>query len=167
MVPLIILAIEDPIKRAKYSDAYTDYSQHLIAVAKALLKDDSLAEDAVHDAFASLIAADKLPDDALGQKALLTTIVRNKSLDMIKKQKHIAYEEPSEAQQGYTTMTETIELYMLIGHLPESLRDVLIMHYENDLKAKEIADILDISVEAVYKRLERAKAALRKEYLGE
>lgn len=167
MVPIIILAIEDPIKRAKYGDVYTELKQHLIGVALSVLKNEFEAEEAVHDAFLALIKSDILPDDAFKQKALLTIIVKNKALDMIKKQKHLACEEPTEVQIGFTTITDKVELHMLIGQLPEILRDVLVMHYENDLKAQEIAEIMNINVDTVYKRLERAKAVLRKEYLRE
>ena len=167
MIPLVILAIEDPVKRARYEDAYVNYRQHLIAVAVSLLKDDSLAEDALQEAFASTIAKDALPEDGLKQKALLTTVVKNKALDILKNRKYIADEEPSEAQLGSFFANEQVEMDMLIDRLPDIYRDVIIMYYMADLSARKISGILGISYNNVLKRLERARHLLRKEYWEE
>ncbi len=50
--------------------------------------------------------------------------------------------------------------------LPEDLRDVLILHYFQDLKLREIASILKISLPLVKYRLARAREIL-KEAIGE
>ena len=167
MVPFVILAIEDPVRRARYQDAYLEYSQHLIAVAMSLLKDEHLAEDALHDAFEAIIKADTLPEDGLGQKALLTTVVKHKALDMLKHQKFIADDEPSEEQLGFTVMPEKVELDMIIESLPNIYKEVIILYYENDLSVNRIAVILGLSNETVRKRLERARKMLGKEYWEE
>ena len=167
MVPFVILTIDDPVKRARYSDAYLKHSQHLIAVAMSLLHDSSAAEDALHDTFAAIITADTLPEDWMEQKALLTTVIKHKSIDMLNRMKHLADEEPFEFQMDSADETERIELDMLIDLLPDIYKDVLIMYYENGLSAKQIAGILDVSVDTVFKRLERARKLLRKEYLEE
>ena len=167
MIPLLVLTIDDPVKRARYSDAYIRHRQHLIAVAMSVLGDASLAEDALHDTFAALISADVMPEDGMQQKALLTTVIRRKSIDMLRHMKHLADEEPSESQLGSEDATERIELDMCIELLPDIYKDVLVMYYENDLSAGKIADILGISTDTVYKRLERARRLLRKEYLEE
>ena len=110
MVPFVILAIEDPVKRARYQDAYLTLNQHLIAVAMSLLNDKQSAEDALQDAFEAIIDADILPEDDLGQKALLTTVVKRKALDILKHKRFLADDEPSEDQLGFTFMTEKVEL---------------------------------------------------------
>ena len=167
MVPLAILAIDDPVKYARYEAAYLNYEQHLIGVAMSLLKDNSLAEDVLHDTFEAIIAAEVLPEDTFKQKALLTTVIKNKALDMLKHQKFMADREPSDAQLGVVYMPEKIELDMLIERLPDIYKDVLVMYYELDLSAKKIASVLGISYDTVLKRLERARNLLRKEYLEE
>ena len=164
MVPLVILAIEDPVKRARYQDAYENYNQHLITVSLSILKDKALAEDALHDAFEAIIKANVLPEDALEQKALLTTVVKRKALDILKHQKFLADNEPSEEQLGAVFMSEKPELDLLIDRIPEIYRDVLIMYYEDDLSVKKIASILGINYDTALKRLERARKLLRREY---
>lgn len=167
MLPLVILSIEDPGKRAKYSDAYIRLRDHLIAVAVSILNDAALAEDALQDAFESIIKADALPSDPFGQKALLTTVVRRKALDMLKHMKRLADEEPSEEKISVEDNSKQLELDMLIEKLPCIYREVLVMHYESDMTTKQISEVLDISRPAVLKRLERARELLRKEYFEE
>jgi RNA polymerase sigma-70 factor (ECF subfamily) len=167
MVPFVILAIEDPVKRVRYQDAYTKYNQHLIAVAMSLLKDKHLAEDALHDAFEAVIKADVLPEDGLAQKAFLTTIVKHKALDILKHQRFLADDEPTEEQLGFTSVSEKAELDMIIDSLPNIYQEVILLYYENDLSVNKIAGILGISQETVRKRLERARKLLSKAYWEE
>ncbi len=167
MVPFVILAIEDPVKRARYQDAYLTLNQHLIAVAMSLLNDKQSAEDALQDAFEAVIDADILPEDDLGQKALLTTVVKRKALDILKHKRFLADDEPSEEQLGFTVMSEKIELDMIIDNLPDIYKEVLILFYENGLSAKKIASVLGINYNTILKRLERARKMLREQYWEE
>ena len=47
------------------------------------------------------------------------------------------------------------------GRMPESLQTVCRMHYFDDRKAWQIAEMLTINLNAVLKRLERARTAIR------
>ena len=75
------------------------------------------------------------------------------------------------ARKAQTVMEKGGELYLAA---PDSiqqraameLRDVLILHYFQDLKLREIADILQIGLPLVKYRMRQAKACMR-ELLGE
>ena len=58
------------------------------------------------------------------------------------------------------------DLFTAIRKLPEELREVLILRYFQDLKLREIAQILQIGLPLVKYRLRRAKQCMR-EQLGE
>lgn len=47
--------------------------------------------------------------------------------------------------------------------LSQIYKDVLLLHYVNDFSVKEISRMLDISIDNVRKRLERAKRLLKSE----
>lgn len=53
------------------------------------------------------------------------------------------------------------QLVKTISELPEIYKDVIFLYYLEDFTTKEIADMLDITVQAVWKRLERAKKLLK------
>ena len=53
------------------------------------------------------------------------------------------------------------ELVKTISQLPQIYKDVLFLRYVNDFSVKEISKMLDISVDTVWKRLERARKMLK------
>lgn len=61
---------------------------------------------------------------------------------------------------------ERIALGRALCSLPEELRQVILLHYFQNLKLKEIAEILEIGLPLVKYRLRRAKELLKKE-IGE
>lgn len=66
---------------------------------------------------------------------------------------------------GEIDMKMTIEqMLSLVGELPSSQRDLLIMRYVNDLSNREIAEILQKEEGAVRTALSRALALLRNNY---
>ena len=175
MIPVFILAIEDDDRRSKYAQAYVDYSQHLIAVASFVLYgkvssvkgEQTQAEDVVQDAFRYVIEKDNLPADPDRAKALLITVTKHIATDVLRKNKHMADEEPTEVQLGYTMPEESDSLDMIVEALPDMYKEVLILYYEYGYKAKEIAERLDINYSTVVKRLERARALVREKYLSD
>lgn len=56
---------------------------------------------------------------------------------------------------------EQMDLIQMLRHLPANHREVLYLTYWEDLSAGDIAQVLDCSVEAVWKRLSRARSQLR------
>lgn len=64
------------------------------------------------------------------------------------------------------TIAVKTDLSAALQKLPAELRDVLILHYFQDLKLREIANILQIGLPLVKYRLKQAKACMR-EMLGE
>ena len=54
----------------------------------------------------------------------------------------------------------------VIRKLPDEMKEVIILHYFQDLKLKEVADIIGIGLPLVKYRLKRAKELL-KIYIGE
>ena len=58
---------------------------------------------------------------------------------------------------------EDAELYEVFRQLPKQYGEVLTYHYMNSLSMKEIASILNISEEAVKKRIQRGRSIVAKE----
>ena len=84
------------------------------------------------------------------RKKKKTTIVDTEILDTIQKD--------SKNNNGKIQL-----LKMLISELPEKYKSVIILHYYDLLPIKEISIVLNISENAVKKRLERARKMLKEE----
>ena len=172
MIPIFLLTIEDPEQQSVYVDAYTRYSQQLMAIASLVLygkvsiceDEQTQARDVVHDAFQYVLEKRNLPKDLDQAKALLITITKHIAIDYVRKNRHMADYEPAEVQLGYTLPEESGTLSYIVDGLPDIYKEVLILYYEYGYKAKEIAAMLNTNTNTILKRLERARGLAKEEY---
>ena len=146
---------------------YKQYRQRMWYVAYKILEDESLAEDAVHEAFIR-IARNLNKIEAMNQlqeKAYIVTIVRNVALTMVKEEAN--YFDFSEYQDLIVDKKEVekqvldkmeLKAYISAIHqLPEKYRDVLYLYMVQEHSIHEIAKLLDLSQEVVKKRIQRGR----------
>ena len=155
------------------------YNQRLYRTARAILKDDSGAEDALQEAY---VAAYRHIGEFRGDAAIstwLTRIVVNQALQALRKTRRERVVVPfDETPDGARTMdiadapSGTPENMMLraemrrlvegkIDELPESYRTVFMLREVEDMTVDETAAALGIPGATVRSRLFRAKARLR------
>jgi RNA polymerase sigma-70 factor (ECF subfamily) len=160
-LPFFLLLIEDGSRREEYAAAYYKYRQHLFVVAKTLLKDDALAEDAIQNAFLSIIEKDSLPSvDENKLKAFLTIIVRNKAVDILRQRKHIMEELPADDRLGIACPVEGSDLALALSELPPEHRDILVNYYYVGISAKEMAAQEKVHYRTILNRIRKAEALL-------
>jgi RNA polymerase sigma-70 factor (ECF subfamily) len=155
------------------------YNRRLYRTARAILKDDSLAEDALQEAY---LAAFRHMDDFRGDAALgtwLTRIVVNQALQALRRTRRdrvvVPFEE-SDAQHEALNVADSPDtgpenmllraqtrrlIERNIDALPEGYRTVFVLREVEDLTVEETAAALDIPAATVRTRLFRAKARLR------
>ena len=104
----------------------------------------------------------KMPEfhDSEHEKAWLLRVTINLCKDMLRFRFRHQYIQIDELEIEAVDMDDT-QLLQEIIQLPSSWRIVLILHYVEGYSLKEIADILSVSENAVKKRMQRAKKALR------
>jgi RNA polymerase sigma-70 factor (ECF subfamily) len=145
-------------------ELYKRYYPTMVWVAYAALLDRSLAEDAAQQAFAT--ACVKMRDlrrfDRFGP--WLTTICRNAAQDMARARKRdavlarIAAAEPSTpgGSDGFEK-----DVKKAVDGLPEMYREVVVLHYYNQMSYKRIEAVLGISGDVVKGRLARARRRIQ------
>jgi RNA polymerase sigma factor (sigma-70 family) len=154
-------------KRDDFSVLVERYLSVVQAVAYARTGNRSDAQDVAQDAF--LTAFEKLDTvrDVSSIGAWLTTIARHWALRLVQQRQHRAElqernlpQEP-EAHMPSPEKTEMRELLRQeVLRLDEDFREVLMLHYFAGKKIREVAALLDITVDAAKKRLQRAREAL-------
>ena len=173
--------IENEEERNMIGKIYEENYLKLNMIAKAIVKDESLAQDSVQDVFLK-ICDDMLerflnlaPDVKL---KYLIICVRHSALAKLNKRKRVSslvvplQDEHSnwekEIEDDSTNVEEIVlnkelkeKLRMCIDSLDEKYRDVVILKYEIYLKNKEIAERLYITEDAVKQRVKRAKQAIK------
>ena len=96
----------------------------------------------------------------------LYTIARNLCIDFGRKNRESApgessHQERADSDHGITGIEERILLHEALEKLPDELREVVILHYFQELSLKETAAVLQIGLPLVKYRIGKAKERLR------
>lgn len=147
-----------------FEEMYLLNRKLMMHTAMKILNNFADAEDCVSEAFlrASKIFQKISKLERPKPTSLLVIIVRNAALDKYRANKRIvALEEPDiETGTYYTDNYSFDSVIEAIGKLKEEYRDVLMLKYVYGYSTREITDILGISTDNVYKRIQRARTEL-------
>lgn len=168
MLLFYLSLIENEEEQSKFEKLYYEYRHLMKYIAFDILKDNQLAEDAVHNAFIKLSNhLNKIDEISCHKtKSFIVIVIESVAKDMYRKRKREAempFEEITEisVSEDFSLSSFGIEnIVSKIESLPEIYRNVLVLKYLQDLDNKEIAKLLNIKESLVRKRLERAKGLL-------
>jgi RNA polymerase sigma factor (sigma-70 family) len=147
--------------------------QMLFAYIMGIVKDQSWAEDIVQEAFVKAYEnlASLKNKEAFG--SWLRTIARNVALVELKRKKKEITIEPqilmgmedifshAENREGDLWGEKVQFVKECFDSLPENLNMPCKLHYYDNLKTAEVADLLQITLANVLKRLERSRAQIK------
>lgn len=167
LVYLAMLELEED--KIKFEKIYEKYKQIMFYVANKILKDEHLAEDAVHNAFLRIIKnIDKIDEvDSPRTKAFIVIIVERIAIDFYRKRKREKVsdieEEYKNREINFSIEDEVCEsnLTIALAKLNESYFQVLSLKFQYGFSNKEIANVLNLGEENVYKRIQRARKKLK------
>jgi len=148
---------------------FKQYYNPLCNFAASILKDKKLAEDVVHDVFEKLWDKRSELNINDNEKSYLFTSVRNKAIEVIRKNKSDQKLEVdyinSTLENGLDEVSDKYllkeKLYRSIRQLPPKCQKVFLLNKINGLTYIEIADDLDISVKTVENHMGKAFRLLR------
>ena len=171
MLNLYLSLIEDHSYDGKLERIYRQYKDLMYKVALAVTKDAHDAEEAVSLAMISIAKRIATVDDTNEQKlkSYLSTIVKNKAIDVIKsKNRHATddielYPNIESELDGYDYLINEEsykEIVKLILKMPDIYRDVLTLKYLHNLSTKEISTLFNLPINTVKSRLSRGKALI-------
>lgn len=172
MLTFYLSLLDTEEEKSRFRQIYEKYRLLMWKVANDILKDNDLAEDAVHEAFIRIAKNFHKIDEVYSPrtKNFAVVIVRNVSLTMLKKEKRMKADEFDEQLHGSAeksvdeSVFESFEkgaLSYAVQSLPEIYRDLLYLRFYNELSMSEAASVLGITEEAAKKRSQRAVKMLR------
>lgn len=171
MINLFLTLLDTEEEKSKFETLYEKYRKLMHYVAKGILTDDQLAEDAVQEAFLRIAKNfHKVGEIHCPQtKNFVVIIVRNAALSLLKKEgadgspENIDMLPDSAVSLGDSTFerTEYNQLVEEILRLPEAYRYPLYLYGVYDCRMTEIAHLLGISTETAKKRVQRARRILK------
>ena len=156
---------------AAFEQVFKTHYKNLHAYAFTMLKDEDEAEEMVQQVFFKLWERSEHLSFSGSIAAYLYRAVHNESLNFIKHQKvkaghqlHVAYSMKNKSEQAHSKMIRKELEYKFreaLNELPEQCRTVFQLSRFEDMKYKEIADKLDISVKTVENHMGKALKLLR------
>jgi len=154
------------------------HNERIYRVARAIVRDDSEAEDIMQQAYVNAYANLRQFAGKARFSTWLTRIAVNESLARARRQgKYEPYDDESNAEpfmaeqvrdnperQAVSSELRTL-LESAIDQLPDGAREVFVLREVEGLSTADVADALDVSEDVVKTRLSRAKATLRRAVL--
>ena len=178
MLPVIFLALVSDADKSKIIKIYEEYRSLMLYIAKQILKDHALAEDAVSESIEKLIRnIHKVGDvSCYKTRALVVIIVKNTAINIWRKIKRASVSGDTEigevadktpiAPDKIISMEGYNKIVNIINSLPETYRDAAVLSFLHEYSHSEIAEMLGISYDTVKMRISRAKKIIRKKVMG-
>ena len=140
---------------------YHRYKDDLLTVAMALLADPHAAEDCVHDVFVHFAGAPADMRATRNLRGYLMRCVANRAKNLIKRQQlqpvHPIEERANADEQDcpenrLIVSEESMRIFKVMTKLPAEQREVVSLHIHGQMKFREIAEQLDVSINTVQSR---------------
>ena len=137
----------------------------MFKAARQILDSQQDCEDVVQSSCAHVIDHfERICAYDEGQVAsYLVLLIRSRAKDLHKRQRRIAFEDIEQYADTMPDWNEAmpdLSLEDAFALLPERYKEALTLYYYNDLSVKELADVLQLSVSAAKKLLQRSRTAL-------
>lgn len=152
---------------------YSRYASKIYGKCLAILKDETLAEDATQEIFMKIFLNLSRFEDKAKFSTWIYSITYNFCIDYlrrknkqdnifsddeIEKAPDIADDIPDEA----LIEMEVKQLKNVLDNMPVGDKTILLMKYQDDMSIKEIAEVLDKSESAIKMKIKRAKEKAQK-----
>ena len=143
------------------------YGAHVVGLCTLLLKDAHLAQDVAQETFIRAWKQGNLRQET--EKAWLTRVAVNLCRDEQRSRwfRHVDRRiTPEELPLQADAPDADSDLLDSVHRLPAREREVIVMHYWNDMSPEEIASALHIDRATVFRRLSRGRKRLKIELEG-
>ena len=160
-------AVSTSMEVPSFADAVTIHQSLVFSTAYHLLHNPSLAEDIAQDVFLRLYRDYPKIRSRSHLVHWLRRTTTHRCLDRLRRferRRSIPLEEienelPSTVAEDDPILSQTLR--RLVAELPANARAVVVLRYQEDLEPREIARLLDLPVNTVKSRLQRALNVLR------
>ncbi len=161
--------LESEDDRQLLTELVSRYESSMYNIAKYFVKSDVDAEDVVSESFLKILENfskyKALPRN--GREGWIVVIVKNTSLDLLRRSKRISWLEDQVEEPAVETDMDSelayADLVDAIRSMPESYREIMELKYVLEWSNVEIAKHLGVSENVVGARLFRAREKLKQQ----
>lgn len=152
------------ISEKQFDYVYQEYAKELLYIAYGYTKNKEDSIDIMQNAYVALLESNKKFESNEHIKYFLIRVTINESINFVKSR---SYKKVIRNNDYVINIPDTkkeelpYDLSEIVNTLPEKYKIIIILHYYDDMKIKDISNVLKISEPAVKKRLERARNLIR------
>lgn len=185
MLILYMSFIDDQSHRRLFEEIYLNYRKQMLLVARSVLRNETDAEDVLHDVFLKIakkhMSRISKIENHIDLRNYLLKATKHTALDHLRKhqnekvifdaanvlnQKNVADIADDELLDKVCCGIEYKRIVDAIVSLDEIYRDALYYHFVLEMSVPEIAKLLDCKTSTVKQRLVRGKKLLHKQLFG-
>lgn len=165
-------AVSEKEKEERLEKWMREYGNAVLHACFICLSDVQLAEDAMQDTFVKAWRFMHQFENRKGksEKAWLMRIAFNTCRDIKRSNWFRRVDLPGELEKLPPALIAVSpaerDLFLDVMRLPEKMRQVILLHYYQQLTLREIGEILHISISSVHARLRKAEDMLRRDLQG-
>lgn len=177
MLVFYLAAIDSDESKNKFEYIYHKYYRFMLRTASSIIRDSSLAEDAVHETFVQLLKEiDSLRiDNEKSLQSYLYILTRERTIDFLRKWERrrgvlTDYEKLSENLDNFKdpeeialTNLQLNKAVSILSDMPSIYRRTLVLRVKG-YSIREIAQITNSNAANVKTRIHRARAILLKSF---
>ena len=152
------------ISEKQFDYVYNEYAKELFNIAFGYTRNRDDSIDIMQNAYVVLLESNKKFESNEHIKYFLIRVTINESLDLLKSANKKVIRNNNDFVMNFPeTKKEELpyDLSEIVNTLPEKYKTIIILHYYDDMKIKDISNVLKISEPAVKKRLERARNLIK------
>ena len=152
------------ISEKQFDYVYNEYAKELYNIAYGYTRNRDDSIDIMQNAYVVLLESNKKFESNEHIKYFLIRVTINESLDLLKSASKKRVIKNNDVVVNFPeTKKEELpyDLSEIVNTLPEKYKTIIILHYYDDMKIKDISNVLKISEPAVKKRLERARNLIK------
>ena len=152
------------ISEKQFDFVYSEYAKELLYIAYGYTRNKEDSIDIMQNAYVALLKSNKKFESNEHIKYFLIRVTINESINLVNSYSHkkviknndfvINIPEPNKEELQY-------DLSEIVNTLPEKYKTIIILYYYDDMKIKDISNVLNLSEPAVKKRLERARNLIK------
>ena len=151
------------ITEQQFDYVYNEYAKEILNIAYGYTKNKEDSIDIMQNAYVALLKTNKSFESSEHIKYFLIRVTINESINFLKSHQYKRVIKDNEFVMNIPNKEDELpyDLSKIVSILPEKYKTIIILHYYDDMKIKDISKILKISESAVKKRLERARNLIK------
>lgn len=149
------------ISNDEFNEKYYLYKETIYSIAYTYMKNVNDSDDIVQDVFMKYLNSNEKFKTLDNEKFWLIRVTINTCKSYLKKSWKQKVELDESKIDIVSKKEENSYLFDIVYSLPHKYKEIIVLKYYEDFSINEIAKILNISISAVKKRLERARNMIK------